>query len=167
MRSVLVSLITAEEFQPYGTFLDPSNADPRLNFTIDASNPRDDARANLALIRAPRALVPLTIDTLERHPHSTQCFLPLGDTSYLVVVTLPTRDGQPDLETLAAFSVPAGIGIAYHPTTWHAGMSYLGGPGHFAMFIYEAGTADDCVYEPIPPVQLISPAQNFSLGTGI
>ena len=167
MQTFILSPITAKDFRDYGTVLDPGLAGPRLNFTADMSNPRDAARANLALIRAPHATLPWTLDRLERHPYSTQSFLPLGETSYLVIVALSGENGTPDLNTVAAFSVPSGVGIAYNPTTWHAGMSFLGGPGHFAMLIYESGTNDDCVYEAITPVQIVAPAHQLSLSKGI
>lgn len=134
--------------------LDASIAKPRTNFTADFQNPRADAKANLALIRAPFTDLPVVIETLERHPFSTQSFLPLGDTSYLAIVAKSGSDKGPDLDTLSAFLVPSGIGIAYRPDTWHVGMMALGGAGHFAMFIYENGSPDDCHYLPVPTFEV-------------
>lgn len=96
--------------------------------------------------------MPLT--RLERHPFSSQAFLPLAVESYVVVVA-PDRDGRPDEAAALAFQVPGRVGLNYRAGTWHAHMMTWDAPGTFAMLAYEDGTADDCVFAPIAPLQLV------------
>lgn len=79
------------------------------------------------------------IRVLERHPFTTQTFIPMGLgasdllTRYLVVVapTLPpTEDfpdrGPPDVENIRAFWAHGGQAVTYGPGTWHAPMVVVG-----------------------------------------
>jgi ureidoglycolate lyase len=150
MRTIFIDAFTQKNFEPYGQILDASQAKPRLNFCIDFINERSDARLNLALIQAPIISLPFTYDVLERHPYSEQTFLPLASTRCLIVVARSDHQTKPDVSTLKAFIVPPGLGLVYHPDTWHTGMAALEGPSHFAMLIHEAGTDDDCHYLNVP-----------------
>lgn len=61
---------------------------------------------------------------LEKHPYTTQSFIPMGGkVKYLVVVT----DGgkKPNLEGLKAFIARDGQGICYGAGVWHAPMAVL------------------------------------------
>lgn len=79
------------------------------------------------------------IRVLERHPYTTQTFIPMGlaasdpSTRYLVIVapTLArTEDcpgpGPPDLENTRAFWAHGGQAVTYGPGTWHAPMAVVG-----------------------------------------
>ncbi|MCJ1464313.1 Ureidoglycolate lyase [Pseudocyphellaria aurata] len=81
----------------------------------------------------------LPIRVLERHPLTTQTFVPMGlaasdpSTRYLVVVapTLsPTEDfpdrGPPDLGNIRAFWAHGGQAVTYGSGTWHAPMVVVG-----------------------------------------
>ena len=149
MRRLVVSNLNQKEFSSFGVVLNGADAQPRLNFVVPFEDVRSSARANLALIQAPRVALPIVVDMMERHPFSAQAFLPLQDTTYLVIVARSGADGFPDLASAIAYVVPAGLGIAYHPNVWHVGMSAISGTGHFAMMISEAGTPDDCIYQPV------------------
>ncbi|KAI4203505.1 MAG: hypothetical protein LQ350_001843 [Teloschistes chrysophthalmus] len=80
---------------------------------------------------------------LERHPYTTQTFIPLGvppenKTKYLVIVapTLPPRPspptmllkemGPPDLRNMKAFWARGGQAVTYGVGTWHAPMVVVG-----------------------------------------
>ena len=73
---------------------------------------------------------PFTLRLLERHPYSSQVFVPLNVgkvKGYLVVVCLNNEDDdKPDLSTLNAFVVPSTQGISYYPGVWHHPMIALG-----------------------------------------
>lgn len=93
------------------------------------------------------------VEILERHPYTTQTFIPLGispseaqHVRYLVVVApslppslldtgfpVPDREGDelpgrglPDLENVKAFVAHGGQAITYGAGTWHAPMVVLG-----------------------------------------
>jgi ureidoglycolate lyase len=64
--------------------------------------------------RRPRRMV---IRMMERHPLGTQCFMPLKQQDYLVVVA----DGEaaPAPESLRAFLARGTQGVNYHRNVWH------------------------------------------------
>ncbi len=154
-RIVKAIPISAMAYEPYGALLDASLANPRLNFTVDLDNPRDEARSNLALIRTQPASFPFDVAEMERHPFSVQVFIPLADTDYVVVVARDDGQGRPDPATLAAFTVPQGLAISYRPDTWHTGMASLHREGRFAMVIHEDGSEKDCVFTKVVPFQVV------------
>lgn len=110
---------------------------------------------------APRKLLPspgggsieglLTVEILERHPYTTQTFIPLGispsgasEARYLVIVapslpasaadnSLPVPEGGglpgrglPDLTRLKAFVAKGSQAVTYGAGTWHAPMVVVG-----------------------------------------
>ncbi|KAJ8098335.1 ureidoglycolate hydrolase [Lipomyces tetrasporus] len=86
---------------------------------------------------------------LERHPYSTQAFLPMGipanDVAYLLIVAENAPGGLPDLKTLRAFVANGNQAVTYGPGTWHAPMVSLKEVIDFAVLIHENGVADeDC-----------------------
>ena len=64
---------------------------------------------------------PLQIRMLERHPHGSQAFIPMGDSGrtrdFLIVVA--EGEQAPDPETMRAFRVSAGQGLNFHAGVWH------------------------------------------------
>lgn len=98
------------------------------------------------------------VDILERHPFTTQTFVPLAASAgvphaaYLVIVapTLPAEGedsslpapktggkgpGRPDLANLKAFVATPGQAVTYGAGTWHAPMVALGPPGTAIDFV--------------------------------
>ncbi|KAI1649122.1 ureidoglycolate hydrolase [Daldinia loculata] len=105
-----------------------------------------------------------TVQILERHPFTTQTFIPLSSSSsssssspvqYLVIVaptlpptsadndlpvpedrdaTLPGR-GMPDLSRVRAFLATGSQAVTYGAGTWHAPMAALGPPGSAVDFV--------------------------------
>ncbi len=83
------------------------------------------------------------LSLLERHPCSTQLFIPMNPSRYIALVAL--GDEEPDLSTLAAFVVEGPRGISYGPGVWHHPMLTLDVETDFVVFVHEDGTEDDCV----------------------
>ncbi|KAI1662508.1 ureidoglycolate hydrolase [Daldinia decipiens] len=102
-----------------------------------------------------------TVQVLERHPFTTQTFIPLTTSSssspvqYLVIVapTLPPAaadnalpvpedthaklpgPGMPDLSRIRAFLATGSQAVTYGAGTWHAPMAALGAPGSAVDFV--------------------------------
>lgn len=111
----------------------------------------------------------LDIPVLERHPFTTQTFVPLGASPTLIeymVVIAADRDGVPDPATLRAYLCHGGQAVTYGANQWHAPMISLKNPMLFLVTNAENGTSDDCEEYFFPNEQL--PRVKFShidLGT--
>lgn len=102
------------------------------------------AKLNVSVFRCtPRRAWPLRIAALEKHPASTQAFLPMRARRYLVVVALGAE--RPDLSTLTAFVASGSQGITYHPGVWHHPMIALDEETDFTCLVWEDDSEMDCV----------------------
>jgi ureidoglycolate lyase len=113
------------------------------------------ASTNLNLFScAPRKLSPGGIfpcHVLERHPYTTQTFIPLAlprddpSTFYVVIVAPTGDDGMPLLEKLQAFRARGDQAVTYAAGTWHAPMVVVGERNvDFCVLVAENGTEEDC-----------------------
>ena len=145
--------LTPEAFAPFGRVvsagLQPgSSANQgtavRFDFCTDLTTTRPEAEPNLAVFRSVARALPFDVVLLERHPCSTQVFIPMIVSRYLVCVAPTLPDGGPDVAGLRAFVCQPGQGVAYAPGTWHHPMVALDAPGEFAMLAWEDGGALDC-----------------------
>ncbi len=150
--------ITLDDYRPYGDLL---SADPgvrgdvvprdanqgtavRRNGQIALEHSRPHARPNFASFRcAPRTGWPMPLLLLEKHPRSTQVFVPMNAKRYLAIVALGGE--APDLATLRAFVVEAATAISYRPGVWHHPMVALDAITDFACLAWEDGTSEDAV----------------------
>jgi ureidoglycolate lyase len=149
-RILQAAPLAAEPFAPYGEVLAPEagrasvvNGGRALRFDGVASLQHSTGAAApiLSLYRIAPSDRPLRVDLFERHPHSSQIFLPLADSEFLVVVA-PDRDGAPDPSRAQAFRPEPRTGIHYRPGIWHVPLAVFGTEAVFAMLMWEGGTAD-------------------------
>lgn len=99
----------------------------------------------------------LAVRWLERHPRSTQMFVPMGAPRYLAIVALGLD--APDVSTLAAFVVEGAQAITYAPGTWHHPMVALENTIDFVNVIFSDDTEADCderSFE-VPPATVLIP----------
>lgn len=154
------------EYERYGRVIAADDALPwrsanmgtsrRFNHLAGVENLRPDkAKLNLCVFSTtPLAQPPLEMKLLEKHPYSTQVFLPMDSGGqYLVVVCL--GGDEPDLSTLAAFVAAGSQGISYYPGVWHYPMTSLNKSIDFACLVYEDGTKDDCIIQQLSPSILV------------
>lgn len=110
---------------------------------VGLENRRPEARPNLGVFRTgPWAGEGLPVALLERHPASTQVFVPMTARRYLVVVA--EGGDRPDLATLRAFVAGPHQGVSYAPGTWHHPLVALDAEADFACLVWEDGSAGDC-----------------------
>ncbi|CAG8504519.1 15367_t:CDS:2 [Acaulospora morrowiae] len=108
------------------------------------------AEPNLSLYRClPVSKLPFDVRLLERHPYSSQAFVPMcGGTNvraYMIVVCLSDQDGIPDFKTLKSFLCSSSQGISYNPGVWHHPMIALEETTDFVCLTHESGVAtQDC-----------------------
>ena len=82
--------------------------------------------------------LPFECQMLERHPISSQAFVPIGECRFLVVVA-PAEDDSPDANVSRAFITNGRQGVNYHPGVWHHPILALGEETDFVMI----GRAED------------------------
>jgi len=86
--------LTAERFAPFGELIQLNGSPSRFDKVLD--NGRPQARPNLDVSLRAAHTLPLRAERMERHLFSSQSFLPLDATSYLLLVA-PAGGEQPDL----------------------------------------------------------------------
>lgn len=85
------------------------------------------------------------ITALERHPHSTQSFLPIVSGRWLILVAPKMADGAPDLDKALAFVAGPQDAICIGRDVWHAGLTVLDQPAQFGMIMWKAQSGEDGV----------------------
>ncbi|QEZ44363.1 ureidoglycolate lyase [Cupriavidus oxalaticus] len=74
-------------------------------------------KAGISIMRAKPYVLPLEVVFLERHPLSSQAFIPMKPTSFIVVVA--PRGASVEAGEIRAFIAKPGQGINYAPGVWH------------------------------------------------
>ncbi len=164
-RTVVAEPLTVAAFAPFGSVVSAglfagssANQGTALRFDRCAAvtSTRPAATANLAVFRSTAKALPFAVQLLERHPCSTQAFLPMICTRFLVVVAPTAGDGAPDLAGLRSFLCGPGQGISYGVGVWHHPIIAIDDDADFVMLAYEDGTALDCVEHPLSTSILVT-----------
>nr|WP_246503970.1 ureidoglycolate lyase [Plastoroseomonas arctica] len=134
--------LTAEAFAPWGDVVDaPAPGErPQLEASLAAI---DGATAPVLAFNnvAPHAL-PFEATQMERHNRSSQCFIPLDVSRYVLMVALDVG-GKPDMTRLRAFVARGDQAVNYHLGAWHHPMRVLDRPGRFAVLMWTTGRKPD------------------------
>ena len=163
--AIVARPLTAEAFAPFGEVVSAGEQGgasanggtaQRFDYTAKLHNGRPGARANMVTVRCAPVCLPLELKILEQHPHSSQTFVPMICSRYLVCVAPTGKDGAPDVTALKAFICLPGQAINYHAGTWHHPLVVLDGPAQFAMLVWEDGSRDDCVVVQLPEPQRVT-----------
>ncbi len=143
--------LNAAAFAPFGDVIETAGAKTQeINdghctrfddlAKIDVS--ADGGRPLINIFRTRLWPMPLPIKMMEYHALSSQAFMPLGDTRFLIIVALP---GAPlDPASMAAFISDGGQGVNYHRRVWHHPLVALAGVADF-LVIDRGGQGHDCV----------------------
>ena len=134
--------IDAVLLAPYATVLGAPDGKARAIPEVMAIGDVPGAHAFTILCPAPVA-GPISVAALERHPHSTQSFLPLAAGRWLILVAPTTATGEPDLGGALAFLAGPEDAICIGRNVWHAGLTVLDQPASFAMIMWKAENAED------------------------
>ncbi|KAI8071092.1 Allantoicase [Gongronella butleri] len=155
--------LTTDAFAPFGDVIDVDTKDAK-NYKVTGANqgtafkyhhvanivnnhPNNGGKVNMCIFRcAPTNSLPFTIKLLERHPYSSQFFIPMthGQTrGYLVAVAQNGADDKPDMSTLKAFVASSTQGVNYREGIWHHPMVALDDTTDFAVYVHESGIPDD------------------------
>lgn len=126
MASLVFETLTAAAFAPFGDVLEARegnffhiNAGMVERYhdlaTVDVLG--GNGRAGISVMRATPYALPMRAAFLERHPLSSQAFMPLTPTHFLVVVAPPGPEVK--LADVRAFVCRPGQGVNYAPGVWH------------------------------------------------
>ena len=147
---IIAEPLTAEAFKPYGAVLEGPPLPGRVYVNDTLANGRPHAPMSLSIATvAPTRELPLVVKVLERHEHSSQSFIPLGVSRYLILATRDAPGGGPDVANLRAFVARAGQGVTYAMGTWHHPVTVLDTPASFAVLMWRDGSAGDEEFVPV------------------
>ena len=125
-QQIIPKTLTGENFAKFGDVIEVN--DKAKNFSInDGFTQRyhdlaqvDVTEANgrtlINIFRSTPLEQPVSIQMMERHPISSQAFIPMGTAPYLVVVA---PKGELDISKIEVFLATANQGVNYHKGTWH------------------------------------------------
>jgi ureidoglycolate lyase len=152
-QQLVAAPLAAEAFLPFGRVVEPDpglgrevNAGTALRFDLAGHFAHRTASALpiLAVYRCRPQRLPAQVTLLERHPLSSQTFVPIAATRWLVIVAPAVGDSGPAPAGARAFLARGGQGVSYAPGTWHSPLIALDRLTDFAMLMWEAGARQDC-----------------------
>ena len=118
--------ITKENFSKYGDVITTQDIKPleinngyakRFDGIANLDTSTDNGETTICIFSALKRSFPMKIDMMEKHPLGSQAFIPMQETTFLVLVA-PKGD-NPNIDEIESFIVPPNIGVNYKPGTWH------------------------------------------------
>lgn len=133
-RPRVPQMLTRQAFAAYGDVIEVASDVPhftinqgfteRYNNLAEVDVLRNQGHAQISLFRSSPLPTPVEIKMLERHPLSSQAFMPLSNNPYLVVVAAA---GDLNTDDIQVFLAQANQGVNYRAGTWH----------HFCLALHE------------------------------
>ena len=126
IKNLIPKKITKENFSLFGDIISTRDAKPidinagyakRFDDLANINTSKDNGKTIVSIFSAKKRNFPMKIDMMEKHPLGSQAFIPMKETTFLVLVA-PEND-KPDLNKIESFIVPSGVGINYKPGIWH------------------------------------------------
>ncbi len=142
--------LTSEAFSAFGDVIEAS--DDSNSFAInDGFTQRyhdlakvdvndKQGHAIVSIFRSTPLVQPIAIKMMERHPHGSQAFIPMGENPYLVVVA---PAGEFKLNRIEVFIANSNQGVNYHKGTWHHFCLALNSISDF-LVVDRGGAGDNC-----------------------
>lgn len=136
MRALHPAPLTAARFAQFGDVIEARGAARTINdghalrfhdlaaLELDA----DGGRGVVSIFRSTPPAYPFAIKTMERHPQSSQAFMPLSGRPFLVVVA---PAGDFDAGLVEAFVASASQGVNLRKGVWHHFNLALEAPSEF------------------------------------
>lgn len=152
---LLVEPLTRSSFSGFGDVIDTTGRSFPINGgrvkrihelgTVDCSD--GQGRGIISIFQTTGATLPDRIFLLERHPISSQAFIPLTNTPMIVVVSSPSE--RPTAKSIRAFRTDGTQGVNYARGTWHHPLIALGAGQFLVIDRTGPGTAFDQDYEEV------------------
>lgn len=149
MTEITARPLDAAAFAPFGTVAEAGEAQGATDVSGSFVAAAEAATPVLHLVRIVSVERPFRLRRLERHPHSSQSFVPVEGVAALIVVCGSRPDGTPDLGTLEAFTATGRQVVTYHRGVWHQSLTPFATPAAFAMTMATTGRGDDTDLHPL------------------
>lgn len=143
-------VLSAEAFAPFGDVIEVSDKahhypindgyTERYHDLAEVDVGKNGGRTLINIFRSTPLATPIAIKMMERHPLSSQAFMPLGNEPYLVVVA---PKGELVVDDIEIFIATSGQGVNYHAGTWHHYCLALNKPSDF-LVVDRGGPGDNC-----------------------
>jgi ureidoglycolate lyase len=137
MTGITAEPITAAAFAPFGEVIEVGTVAPRMineglcmRFSDLATFDQEGGKIGLSLFQAELRDMPYRCDLLERHPLGSQCFIPMSEAAFLVIVA-PDDGGRPG--PVSAFMATNRVAVNIARNTWHGVLAPISGSGLFAV----------------------------------
>ena len=118
--------ITKENFAKYGDVITTKDIKPleindgyakRFDGIANLDTSIDGGETTICIFSALKRSFPMKIDMMEKHLLGSQAFIPMQETTFLVLVA--PKGGKPNIDEIESFIVPPHIGVNYNPGIWH------------------------------------------------
>ena len=118
--------ITKENFSKYGDVITTKDIKPleindgyakRFDGIANLDTSIDGGETTICIFSALKRSFPMKINMMEKHPLGSQAFIPMQETTFLVLVA--PKGSKPNINEIESFIVPPHIGVNYNPGIWH------------------------------------------------
>jgi len=126
MKIIAPQQLTAENFAVFGDVIEAKDCSEyfeindghtqRFNDLANIDLAANNGKTLVNIFRSTPLLMPIKIRKMERHPLSSQSFIPMGEEPYLVIVA-PAGDFEES--AIQVFIASSKQGVNYSAGTWH------------------------------------------------
>ena len=157
MTSIIAETLTLESFAPFGQVLEQPVDGARTHYNKLLENARSNANVDLSIARIPPTEAsPITLRKMERHPWSSQTFIPMQAGRFLIIVAPDDQLGGPDMEAARAFIASGNQAITYRLAVWHHGMTVLDETATMAVLMWcNGGNGDEEFVDIASPIDVL------------
>ena len=125
-KNIIPIKITKTNFATFGDLISSENINPmninagfakRFDNLANINTSKDNGQTIVSIFSALKRTFPMKIDMMEKHPLSSQAFIPMKETTFLSFVAPPGE--FPEINKIQSFIIPPKTGINYKPGIWH------------------------------------------------
>ena len=118
--------ISRSNFAAYGDLISTDNIKSedinagyakRFDNLANLNTSKDGGKAIVSIFSSTKRTFPMKIDMMEKHPLSSQAFIPMKETTFLCFVAPPGE--IPEISKIESFIIPPRTGINYRTGVWH------------------------------------------------
>jgi len=118
--------ITKSNFTEYGDLISADNVKPidinagyakRFDNLANINTSKNEGKTVVNIFSTLKRTFPMKIDMMEKHPLSSQTFIPMKETTFLSFVA--PQGESPEINKIQSFIIPPKTGINYKPGVWH------------------------------------------------